>query len=173
MPILLKHESSTACTTPKTTCAGSFSSDTLPMIADFPLFGVGLGGWSAVYPRYMDPLLAGISAGYLHSDPLQILAEVGIVVSASTRSALYRASNRCHTRNARYHRQSSIFASGAHFRALRFPCELLSRLPSSHASHRILYSPLYRSKRCFISIAPLRTLLSSSSHQFGCHAALS
>lgn len=53
-------------------------SDTLPMIARNPLFGVGIAAWSQFYPAFMHPLLAGVNPVYLHSDPLQLLAETGI-----------------------------------------------------------------------------------------------
>ena len=53
-------------------------SDTLKMIADHLFWGVGPGGWAASYPRYMNQLLSGINPVYLHSVPLQLLAEMGI-----------------------------------------------------------------------------------------------
>ncbi len=54
-------------------------SDTLQMISDHTFWGVGLGAWASAYPPYMNSLLAGINPIYLHSDPLQLLAEVGAV----------------------------------------------------------------------------------------------
>ncbi len=55
--------------------------DTSKMIADHPLFGVGFGAWASKYPEYMNPILSGINPVYLHSDPLQIVAELGIVAA--------------------------------------------------------------------------------------------
>lgn len=51
--------------------------DTLSMIRDHPLLGVGAGNWENNFFRYMSPLLAGINPEYLHSDPLQAIAEFG------------------------------------------------------------------------------------------------
>ena len=56
-------------------------SDSLAMTHDTPWFGVGLGAWSAVYPRYMNAALSGVNPVYLHSDPLQYLVETGIAGS--------------------------------------------------------------------------------------------
>jgi hypothetical protein len=56
--------------------------DTLSMIADHPIIGVGLGGWAAEYSRYMAPELSGVNPVYLHSEPLQLLAECGILGAA-------------------------------------------------------------------------------------------
>ncbi len=53
--------------------------DTFKMIAAHPLFGVGIGGWAAAFPSYMSTEISGINPVYLHSDPLQIIAEVGLV----------------------------------------------------------------------------------------------
>lgn len=54
-------------------------SNTMPMIYEHPLFGVGLGAWNIVIGRYIDPSLARLNPVYLHSDPLQFLAETGII----------------------------------------------------------------------------------------------
>ncbi|MBN8549919.1 MAG: O-antigen ligase family protein [Deltaproteobacteria bacterium] len=53
--------------------------DTLPMIKEHPLLGVGLGGWRAEFPRAMSPLLSGVEPVYLHSEPLQLIAELGLI----------------------------------------------------------------------------------------------
>ncbi|MFM1847502.1 MAG: hypothetical protein RL417_976 [Pseudomonadota bacterium] len=53
--------------------------DTWPMIAAHPWFGVGVGGWASAHAEIMSPLLAGIVPVYLHNDPIQLLAELGIV----------------------------------------------------------------------------------------------
>ena len=54
-------------------------SDSFEMLKDNPVFGVGFSAWEAEYPRYMNPELADVIPEYLHSDPLQILSELGIV----------------------------------------------------------------------------------------------
>lgn len=56
--------------------------NTIPMIVSHPLFGVGLGAWNLVIGRYIDPALARLNPVYLHSDPLQFLAETGMVGAA-------------------------------------------------------------------------------------------
>lgn len=53
--------------------------DSMPMFMQHPFFGVGLGRWEDLFPQYASPSLAGVDAGYLHSDPLQLLIEVGII----------------------------------------------------------------------------------------------
>ncbi|MCO6431182.1 MAG: O-antigen ligase family protein [Deltaproteobacteria bacterium] len=59
----------------------TFYGDTLQMLKDHLWFGVGLGNWSSVYPAYMSPSLAGILPAYLHSDPLQLFVELGLIGS--------------------------------------------------------------------------------------------
>jgi O-antigen ligase/tetratricopeptide (TPR) repeat protein len=54
--------------------------DTLPMLRDFPLFGVGLGCWSEIFPRYSSP--PWVNDHYFeatHNDFLELLAEIGIL----------------------------------------------------------------------------------------------
>lgn len=53
--------------------------NTLPMIMSNPLFGVGLGAWNLAIGQYIDPSLARLNPVYLHSDPMQLLAETGIL----------------------------------------------------------------------------------------------
>ncbi|MBX7143240.1 MAG: O-antigen ligase family protein [Oligoflexia bacterium] len=53
--------------------------DSIPMFWSHPLFGRGLAAWASYYPQFMHPLLGGINPVYLHSDPLQMLIELGIV----------------------------------------------------------------------------------------------
>jgi len=55
--------------------------DSLKMIQAHPFFGVGLGQWASAYPEYMNQLLAGVNPVFMHSDPLQLLAEAGVVGS--------------------------------------------------------------------------------------------
>lgn len=56
-----------------------FYLDTLPMLRDHLFFGIGLGSWNDLYPHYMNAMLAGITPGYLHSDPYQLLVELGLI----------------------------------------------------------------------------------------------
>lgn len=53
--------------------------DSLEMIRDHLLTGVGIGQWAEYYPAYMSPLLSGVDPVYLHSDPLQLLSESGVI----------------------------------------------------------------------------------------------
>jgi O-antigen ligase len=53
--------------------------DSLSMLREHLLLGVGLGQWALRYPAYMDQSLSGLVAGYLHSEPLQLLVEVGVL----------------------------------------------------------------------------------------------
>lgn len=55
--------------------------NTLPMIADHPLFGVGLGNWAIALPPYDkgDQITFGAAPENPHSDPLGILAELGLI----------------------------------------------------------------------------------------------
>lgn len=57
--------------------------DSLPMLLESPLFGIGLGNWSVLYPRFMAEGLSGMAPGYLHSDILQIMIETGLVGTLS------------------------------------------------------------------------------------------
>jgi len=53
--------------------------DSLGMVRDFPLFGVGLGSWPELFPRYRR---APWSPGFYreaHNDYLELLAETGII----------------------------------------------------------------------------------------------
>lgn len=50
----------------------------LQMFLDHPL-GVGLGGWREAINSYLPNGLAGLNPVFLHSDPLQLLVEVGII----------------------------------------------------------------------------------------------
>lgn len=56
-----------------------FYADTWSMVKDYPLFGVGLGAWSAQYPKYMQSSLSGVNPVYLHSEPLSALTESGAI----------------------------------------------------------------------------------------------
>ncbi len=51
---------------------------TWAMVSDFPIFGIGLGAFPVLFPRYQP---ADVTLRYLqaHSDTLQLLAETGVV----------------------------------------------------------------------------------------------
>ena len=55
--------------------------NTLPMIADHPLFGVGLGNWAIALPPYDrgDQIAFGAAPENPHSDPVGILSELGLI----------------------------------------------------------------------------------------------
>ena len=53
--------------------------DSVPMIADFPLFGVGLSTWGAVFPKYDESFFFGNQARRAHNDYIQILSETGLI----------------------------------------------------------------------------------------------
>jgi len=53
----------------------------VPMLRDFPLFGVGLGAYKEIYPHYQtDALRPGhVAYPYAHNDLLQLVIELGLV----------------------------------------------------------------------------------------------
>lgn len=53
--------------------------ETLSIVRENPLFGVGMGGWEQAYSRFRTPLLAGLRPVYAHSEPVQLLAETGVI----------------------------------------------------------------------------------------------
>ncbi|MDH3443917.1 MAG: O-antigen ligase family protein, partial [Deltaproteobacteria bacterium] len=53
--------------------------DTLGMLRDFPLFGVGLGSWPELFPRYRRPPWSGDFYREAHNDYIELWAETGIV----------------------------------------------------------------------------------------------
>lgn len=53
--------------------------DSLPMFWENPVLGVGLGRWSKTFSQYKSEELVGIFPRYLHSEPLQLLIEGGLV----------------------------------------------------------------------------------------------
>lgn len=57
----------------------TFYSDSRQMLQEHPLVGIGLGAWQVLYPRYMNELLANVKPAYLHSDPMELLIEVGVL----------------------------------------------------------------------------------------------
>ena len=62
----------------------SMSKNTIEMIKDNPMLGVGLGNFNVFYPKYQKYNFAGnyneqIQVVQAHNDPLQIIAETGII----------------------------------------------------------------------------------------------
>ena len=57
----------------------AFWLDSLPMIGDFAAFGVGLGSWGAIFPRYDGSFFFGTQARRAHNDYVQLLSETGIL----------------------------------------------------------------------------------------------
>ena len=53
--------------------------DTSRMVRDYPLFGVGLGSWPAVFPRYRRPPWSMYFAGETQNDYVEAAAEYGIL----------------------------------------------------------------------------------------------
>jgi tetratricopeptide (TPR) repeat protein/O-antigen ligase len=54
------------------------SRDTLPMIAGFPLFGVGLGNWAEIFPHFISPPSSVMWQNHAHNDYLELAAEIGV-----------------------------------------------------------------------------------------------
>jgi O-antigen ligase/tetratricopeptide (TPR) repeat protein len=52
--------------------------DTLDMIRDFPVFGVGLGCWPEIFPHYQRPPWSSFFSRKVENDYLQLIAETGI-----------------------------------------------------------------------------------------------
>lgn len=50
----------------------------LEMFKDFPLFGVGLGGFMQAFPAYQEPFVRGV-VEHIHNDWLELLLQGGIV----------------------------------------------------------------------------------------------
>lgn len=53
--------------------------DSIAMIRDFPFFGVGLGVWPEIYPKYAPAPWEGVYMNAAHDEYVQFLAEVGLV----------------------------------------------------------------------------------------------
>ncbi len=51
----------------------------IALIRDFPIFGVGLGGWPEIFERYEIPPWQLLFFAQAHNDYVQLLAETGIV----------------------------------------------------------------------------------------------
>lgn len=58
----------------------SFWKDSLAMVRDFPVLGVGLKCWPEIFPRYQrPPWTVGLFAREAHNDYVQLLAEAGLL----------------------------------------------------------------------------------------------
>ena len=64
--------------------------DTVRMVKDFPLFGVGLGGWQDLFARYQTPPWSWWIYREAHNDYLELLAETGIAGFALLAWFFYR-----------------------------------------------------------------------------------
>ncbi|NOT57463.1 MAG: O-antigen ligase family protein, partial [Deltaproteobacteria bacterium] len=53
--------------------------DTATMVRDFPLWGVGLGAWSTIFPHYQRTELVGGYFREAHNDYVEFAAEMGVV----------------------------------------------------------------------------------------------
>ena len=53
--------------------------DSVGMVRDFPLFGVGLGSWPEFYPHYQRPPWLNQFAPAAHNDYVQLLTETGAI----------------------------------------------------------------------------------------------
>ncbi len=51
--------------------------DTLPLIAEYPILGCGLGGFESVFPKHQS-VANGYAVEFVHNDYLQYLVELGI-----------------------------------------------------------------------------------------------
>ncbi|MGH7803541.1 MAG: O-antigen ligase family protein, partial [Candidatus Binatia bacterium] len=51
---------------------------TLPIIADFPVFGVGAGSWREIYPSYRRFPIVGFTETHVHNDYVEWVTEVGL-----------------------------------------------------------------------------------------------
>ena len=55
------------------------AADTLHMVHDYPVFGVGLGSWPEIFPHYRRPPWTRVFFRETHNDYAQLLAETGII----------------------------------------------------------------------------------------------
>jgi O-antigen ligase len=53
--------------------------DSLALLKDAPLVGIGAGQWQALHTTAADSTLAGVSIEYAHSDILQTTVELGLL----------------------------------------------------------------------------------------------
>jgi len=70
--------------------------DSVRMIADFPLFGVGMGAWPDLYRRYARPPWSPVFMNAAHDEYIQLFAETGaagFLLVAALLFALWRRAN--------------------------------------------------------------------------------
>jgi len=65
--------------------------NSLRMVGDFPIAGVGLGSWSVIYPHYQLPPFSMTYVNAVHNDYVQLAAETGLVGFALLVGALLAA----------------------------------------------------------------------------------
>jgi O-antigen ligase len=53
--------------------------DSLSLLKNAPLIGIGAGQWQALHATAADSTLAGVSIEYAHSDIIQTLVELGVL----------------------------------------------------------------------------------------------
>lgn len=53
--------------------------DTAKMVRDFPLWGVGLGAWSTVFPQYQEAAVSRTYFREAHNDYVELAAETGVL----------------------------------------------------------------------------------------------
>ena len=68
--------------------------DTLPMIGDFPIFGVGLSAWGTIFPKYDESFFLGSQAHRAHNDYIQVLSETGLLGAVLLGMAIVLAGRR-------------------------------------------------------------------------------
>ena len=70
---------------------GSLAADSVGMVRDFPLFGVGLGSWPEIFPRYQRPPFSETTfAREPENDYVEFLTEMGFIGAAVTAWILFR-----------------------------------------------------------------------------------
>ncbi len=67
--------------------------DSLRMARDFPIFGVGLGAWPELFPRYRGGPWSYLFMPAAHNDYVQLLAETGLIGSFAA-AAFFAAAGR-------------------------------------------------------------------------------
>ena len=53
--------------------------DSWQLFAQHIFLGLGLGSWHTSFSEVMNPMLSGLDAEFLHSDPLQLVFEIGLI----------------------------------------------------------------------------------------------
>lgn len=75
------HLDATVANNPELGMAGRIAlwRDSMKMIRDYPLFGVGLGGWPALFPHYRTAPWFPLVYREAHNDYVQLAAETGLL----------------------------------------------------------------------------------------------